>query len=119
MKKPLVSPVTDNNDQKLQELISKKEAGEFAVYTKKEQVLIDRDIARINAKIILSIKSEGLHSFGIWAVSARLRSYAQNCGTGIVQHGRIGHHKRIVFAQARIGKKLHIGQTGYLRRATL
>jgi small subunit ribosomal protein S2 len=33
--------------EKLQELISKKEAGEFAVYTKKEQVLIDRDIARM------------------------------------------------------------------------
>ena len=33
--------------EKLQELIIKKEAGEFAVYTKKEQVLIDRDIARM------------------------------------------------------------------------
>lgn len=33
--------------EKLQELISKKEAGEFSVYTKKEQVMIDRDIARM------------------------------------------------------------------------
>ncbi len=33
--------------EKLQELISKKEAGDFAVYTKKEQVLIDRDIVRM------------------------------------------------------------------------
>ena len=33
--------------EKLHELIAKKEAGEFAVYTKKEQVLIDRDIARM------------------------------------------------------------------------
>lgn len=33
--------------EKLAELISKKEAGEFAVYTKKENVLIDRDIARM------------------------------------------------------------------------
>ncbi len=33
--------------EKLHELISKKEAGDFAVYTKKEQVLIDRDIARM------------------------------------------------------------------------
>lgn len=33
--------------EKLADLISKKEAGEFSVYTKKEQVLIDRDIARM------------------------------------------------------------------------
>ena len=33
--------------EKLHELITKKEAGEFSVYTKKEQVLIDRDIARM------------------------------------------------------------------------
>lgn len=33
--------------EKLQDLISKKEKGEFSVYTKKEQVLIDRDIARM------------------------------------------------------------------------
>ncbi len=33
--------------EKLAELIMKKEAGEFSVYTKKEQVLIDRDIARM------------------------------------------------------------------------
>lgn len=33
--------------EKLHELVAKKEAGEFSVYTKKEQVLIDRDIARM------------------------------------------------------------------------
>lgn len=33
--------------EKLADLIAKKEAGEFSVYTKKEQVLIDRDIARM------------------------------------------------------------------------
>jgi len=33
--------------EKLAELLTKKEAGEFAVYTKKENVLIDRDIARM------------------------------------------------------------------------
>lgn len=33
--------------EKLHDLITKKEAGEFSVYTKKEQVLIDRDIARM------------------------------------------------------------------------
>ena len=33
--------------EKLAELNMKKEAGEFSVYTKKEQVLIDRDIARM------------------------------------------------------------------------
>jgi small subunit ribosomal protein S2 len=33
--------------EKLHELVTKKEAGEFSVYTKKEQVLIDRDIARM------------------------------------------------------------------------
>jgi small subunit ribosomal protein S2 len=33
--------------EKLHDLIAKKEAGEFSVYTKKEQVLIDRDIARM------------------------------------------------------------------------
>jgi small subunit ribosomal protein S2 len=33
--------------EKLADLISKKEAGEFAVYTKKENVLIDRDISRM------------------------------------------------------------------------
>lgn len=33
--------------EKLHELISKKEAGDFSVYTKKEQSLIDRDIARM------------------------------------------------------------------------
>lgn len=33
--------------EKLHELITKKEAGDFSVYTKKEQSLIDRDIARM------------------------------------------------------------------------
>lgn len=33
--------------EKLAELMTKKEAGEFSVYTKKEQVLIDRDISRM------------------------------------------------------------------------
>lgn len=33
--------------EKLKELITKKEAGDFSVYTKKEQSLIDRDIARM------------------------------------------------------------------------
>jgi small subunit ribosomal protein S2 len=33
--------------EKLHDLIAKKEKGEFAIYTKKEQVLIDRDIARM------------------------------------------------------------------------
>lgn len=33
--------------EKLHDLITKKEAGDFSVYTKKEQVLIDRDIMRM------------------------------------------------------------------------
>jgi small subunit ribosomal protein S2 len=33
--------------EKLHKLIQQKEAGEFSVYTKKEQVLIDRDITRM------------------------------------------------------------------------
>lgn len=33
--------------EKLHDLVTKKEAGEFSVYTKKEQVLIDRDIQRM------------------------------------------------------------------------
>ena len=33
--------------EKMHELIAKKEKGEFSMYTKKEQVLIDRDIARM------------------------------------------------------------------------
>jgi small subunit ribosomal protein S2 len=33
--------------EKLADLVMKKEAGEFSVYTKKEQVLIDRDISRM------------------------------------------------------------------------